>query len=234
MGLFQAGDKVVVADKAIILNGPVHIPALDHYRKATAQWEGYDGEVNAVDPSCSEAYFVVIRDPKTTKMLYGDWMDENWLIPASVAHAPPTISTQGAFTSGDRVNVSVPLPLPSPYDTWHSSWQSWVLTIQSSEVLTLGQFAVMGRAGVPCWSVDGTATPKPFRLTGYIPQDWMIRVTNIANAVTKLRGMQTSKTMHIDFAAPKKQEEKDTCSCTTRDLLNFGHRCGRLAPIDRR
>lgn len=32
----------------------------------------------------------------------------------------------------------------------------------------------------------------------------------------------------------KPTDPNDACSCSTRDLLFFGHKCGRKAPIDKR
>jgi hypothetical protein len=86
-----------------------------------------------------------------------------------------------------------------------------------------------------------------------------IPATNVANGVTKLRGMQTSSTfgkapskkaVHITVASPftkhktdvfiedpKKPQSyskaTDDCSCTSWELFSVGHKCGRIAPIDR-
>lgn len=30
------------------------------------------------------------------------------------------------------------------------------------------------------------------------------------------------------------EAKKDDCGCSSKDLLDFGHKCGRKAPIDRR
>jgi hypothetical protein len=116
--------------------------------------------------------------------------------------------------SGDKIQTNIPGMLMPPYDSFDEPWRNWLKSIYGGEVELIGldPFDLDPSTTIDGWQVqceDFTGT----LMSGWLPTEWLT---------------EGSDTVVISTS--------DDCSCSTRDLLNFGHSkaCGKKAPIDRR
>jgi hypothetical protein len=87
-----------------------------------------------------------------------------------------------------------------------------------------GQFGVYEEQPGP-YGVFASGFSIPFTLPGTF--NWSLKPNFFIQTPITIR------TAGVLETGPAKPVEKP-CECTSRDMLTFGHKCGRKAPIDRR
>lgn len=140
------------------------------------------------------------------------------------------------FKAGDRLLLNVPKIIRPDFlnDLNHicdHRWFDWIKDNNRSyvDLLRWKQVLLPTSYSLDVWYIHTDVTSlslDPKR--DWVPEMWLSSAT-LSSVLTKSNTLAGASVI-----IPKTDVIKKECNCSARDLFTVGHKCGRLAPIDKR